>query len=164
MSASSPPAGVVRASNVVAIRPPAVRNDDLQATIARGMVYELAIDSFFGASHAMRPSGERHTHSFRVQAAFVTNHIDPSGMTVGFRDVSDLLNHEAHKYANEFLNDIEPFTVVQATGENLAAVIFHNLDTAITESIPHGPALIAVTLWENPTSYIKVGRAGGTAR
>ena len=138
-------------------------DDALQARISHGMTYEVAIDSFFGASHAMRPTGERHTHSFRVQAAFVTDHVDDNGMTVGFREVSDLLNREARKYANQFLNDIEPFIQIQATGENLAAVIFHNIHSAVTATIPDGPKLIAVTLWENPTSYIRVERAKNSA-
>ncbi len=141
---------------------PGLRTDDpaaLQSRISAGMAYEIAIDSFFGASHAMRPSGERHTHSFRVQAAFLTEVIDSAGMTVGFREVSDLLETEAKKYANRFLNEIEPFNVIQATGENLAAVIYRNLDQAIRTTIPEAPRLVAVTLWENPTSHIRVGRA-----
>lgn len=129
----------------------------VQATLAAGMTYELGIDSFFGASHAMRPNGERHTHSFRVQAAFVTDSIDENGMICGFREVSDLLDAEARRYSNRFLNDIEPFDVVQATGENLATVIYRNLLTALVEHMPDGPRLIGVTLWENPTSYVRIG-------
>jgi 6-pyruvoyltetrahydropterin/6-carboxytetrahydropterin synthase len=129
----------------------------LQRELSRGMSYEIGIDSFFGASHAMRPTGEKHTHSFRVQASFVTEAIDAHGFTVGFREVSNLLEHEARRYANQFLNEIPPFTIVQATGENLAAVIYRNLDQSLTEALPDGPRLVAVTLWENPTSYIRVG-------
>lgn len=130
----------------------------LQMTVASGMQYELGIDSFFGASHAMRPSGERHTHSFRVQASFVTDHVDAQGMVVGFREVSNLLEAEVRRYSGRFLNDIEPFTRIQATGENLATVIFRNLLTALSESMPHAPRLVAVTLWENPTSYVRVSQ------
>ncbi len=122
------------------------------------MRYELGIDSFFGASHAMRPSGERHTHSFRVQASFVTDSVDSNGMVVGFREVSNLLDAEAKKYSGRFLNDIEPFTRIQATGENLAAVIFRNLATALAENLPDGTRLVTVTLWENPTSYVRVSQ------
>ena len=164
MPTSSLPGPSAGMAKVVPIRPsgaPPARNS--QSPIAIGMTYELAIDSFFGASHAMRPNGERHTHSFRVQAAFVADHIDENGMTVGFREVSDLLDHEAQKYANQFLNELEPFRELQATGENLAGLVFHNLDWALQTEIPHGPTLIAVTLWENPTSYIKVARSARAA-
>lgn len=129
----------------------------LQAALAEGMVYELGIDSFFSASHAMRPAGEQHSHSFRVQATLVTGAIDANGMMVGFREVSDLLEGEARRYANRFLNDVEPFNLVQPTGENLAAVIYRNVEQALTRAILDGPALVAVTLWENPTSYVRVG-------
>ena len=170
MSASSPPAKMSPGSKIVPIRAARpVRT--LRPThtprpggqIAIGMTYELAIDSFFGASHSMRPNGERHTHSFRVQAAFVTDHIDENGMTVGFREVSDLLDYEARKYSNQYLNDLKPFRELQSTGENLAALVFHNVDWALQTEIPHGPKLVAVTLWENPTSYIKVSRTGRAA-
>ncbi len=129
----------------------------VQRAMATGMAYELAMDSFFGAAHAIRPSGERHTHSFRVQATFVTDSVDDNGMICGFREVSDLVEFEAKRYVNQFINDIPPFTVVQPTGENLATVIFRNLVTALATEMPGGPQLVGVTLWENPTSSVRVG-------
>ena len=146
----------------VAVEPRPLRTrDDLNATIqaglTAGLTYELGVDSFFGASHAMRPSGAVHTHSFRVQASFVTDAVDKNGMICGFREVNDLLEFEAKRYANQFLNEIEPFTVIQATGENIASVIYRNLQVGLAESMPFGARLVAVTLWENPTSYVRVG-------
>jgi len=131
--------------------------DLLQRGMAAGLTYELAIDSFFGASHAMRPSGERHTHSFRVQALFVTDSVDENGMICGFREVADLLDAEARRYSNRFINDLRPFDQVQPTGENLATVIYRNLLTSLAEAMPGGPELVSVTLWENPTSSVRVG-------
>jgi len=129
----------------------------LQRSMATGMTYELAMDSFFGASHAIRPTGEVHTHSFRIQANFVTDSVDENGMICGFREVSDLLEAEAKRYVNQFINEIAPFDVVQPTGENLATVIYRNLATTLEASMPGGPQLLTVTLWENPTSSVRVG-------
>lgn len=134
----------------------------VQRGIAAGLRYRLAIDSFFGASHAIRPNGEKHTHSYRVQAVFVTEHVDDEGMVAGFREVKNLLEAEAKRYANRFLNEIHPFTVVQPTGENVAAVIFRNLEARLLEEMPGGPRLVSVTLWENPTISVTV-EAGGDA-
>lgn len=132
----------------------------VQRAMATGIAYELAMDSFFGASHAIRPSGEKHTHSFRVQATFVTESVDDNGMICGFREVSNLLEAESKRYVNRFINEIQPFDVVQPTGENLATVIFRNLVTALAEEMPGGPELVSVTLWENPTSSVRVGMRG----
>ena len=129
----------------------------VQRAMATGMAYELAMDSFFGASHAIRPNGERHTHSFRVQATFVTDSVDENGMICGFREVSDILDAEARRYVNRFINEIRPFDVVQPTGENLATIIYRNLLAALAEDMPAGPELVSVTLWENPTSSVRVG-------
>ena len=131
---------------------------ETQRAMAAGMAYELAIDSFFGASHAIRPNGERHTHSFRIQATFVTDSVDENGMICGFREVSDLLDFEAKRYVNRFINDIQPFDVVQPTGENLATVIYKNLADSLANAMPGGPELVSVTLWENPTSSVRVGQ------
>lgn len=120
------------------------------------LTFELGIDSFFGASHSMRPDGERHTHSFRIQATFVTDAVDDEGMVVGFREVSDLLETEAKRYANRYINEIPPFDEVQPTGENIAAVVFRRLGAALAPEVPGGPRLVSVTLWESPTSYVKV--------
>jgi 6-pyruvoyltetrahydropterin/6-carboxytetrahydropterin synthase len=118
--------------------------------------FELGIDSFFGASHSMRPDGERHTHSFRVQATFVTDAVDQEGMVVGFREVSDLLEVEAKKYVSRYINEIPPFDRIQPTGENIAAVVFRNLQQGLATELAYGPRLVSVTLWESPTSYVKV--------
>ncbi len=129
----------------------------VQRAMASGMAYELAIDSFFGASHAIRPSGEKHTHSFRVQATFMTDVVDDNGMICGFREVSDLLEFEARRFANRFINEIPPFDVVQPTGENVATVIYRHLLDSLAAEMPGGPELLGVTLWENPTSSVRVG-------
>lgn len=134
----------------------------IQAGLSSGLHYELAVDSFFGASHSMRPDGEVHTHSFRLQATFIADAVDDQGMMVGFREVNRMLEFEAKRYSNRYLNDLEPFSIIQATGENIAAVIYRNLHVGIAETMPFGPRLVAVTLWENPTSYVRVG--GGQER
>ena len=128
----------------------------LQEAVSEGLVYEMGIDSFFGASHFMRPNGAVHTHSFRIQAMFETAQVDDHGMMLGFREVNDVLEAEARKYANRVLNDIEPFTVIEPTGENLAAIILRNLQTRLVHDVVGCPRLIALTLWENPTNFIRV--------
>ncbi len=135
---------------------PGVDGETIQRALATGVRYELGLDSFFGASHSMRPDGERHTHSFRVQASIVTDRVDRDGMVVGFREVSNLLEDEAKSYANRYLNEMPLFDVIQPTGENLATVILRNLDAAMAETMPEGVTLVAVTLWENPTSWVRV--------
>ncbi len=139
-----------------AVAPAASAPGSLQATLSAGLAYELGIDSFFGASHAMRPNGERHTHSFRVQASFVTESVDENGMICGFREVSDLLDEQAKRFVNRFLNEMEPFAVLQPTGENLASVIYRDLATALVDRLDDPPKLVSVTLWENPTSYVRI--------
>lgn len=137
-------------------RSTAANSAEIQGALGAGLRFELGIDSFFGASHAIRPSGERHTHSFRVQASFVSDRLDDNGMIWGLREAADLLEHEARRYANRFLNEIEPFNAIQPTGENLAALICRNLIVATLESMAGGPRLVHVTLWENPASYVRV--------
>ncbi|MEO9255864.1 MAG: 6-carboxytetrahydropterin synthase [Tepidiformaceae bacterium] len=144
-------------SGVACARPNAVV-ERTQLQLVDGFVYELGIDSFFGASHAMRPNGERHTHSFRIQARFVAESVDESGMLVGFREVTTLLEAQAKRYANRHLNDLDAFAGIQPTGENLATVVFRDLTDTLKSSLPDAPELVAITLWENPTIYVKVGR------
>jgi 6-pyruvoyltetrahydropterin/6-carboxytetrahydropterin synthase len=141
-----------KVSSLGTLRPQRALSSEVQAALR----FELGIDSFFGASHSMRPNGERHTHSFRIQATFVTDAVDDDGMVVGFREVSNLLDAEAKKYVSRYINDIAPFDRIQPTGENIAAVVFRNLRQALAAELPLGPRLVAVTLWESPTSYVKV--------
>lgn len=135
----------------------------VQAAVSAGLTYRMAIDSFFGATHAIRPKGEKHTHSYRVQAIFETERVDENGMVAGFREVLNLLEAEAKRLANRFLNELHPFTIIQPTGENVAAVIFRNLEARMLEEMPDGPRLVSVTLWENPTVSVTVDARGNAA-
>lgn len=86
--------------------------------------HQLGIDSFFAASHRKRPHGERHSHSFRLQALIAHHEINADGMLVGFREASDLLETEAKPNGNQDINEVPPFVDLQATGENIATVLF----------------------------------------
>ncbi len=140
------------------LRPRPLRGETHEATPGRGegLTFELGIDSFFSASHAMRPEGERHTHSFRIQATFVTDAVDDDGMVVGFREVNDLLDQQTKRYANSYVNDLPPFDTIQPTGENIIRAVFRDLEASVEAELPVGLRLVAVTLWESPTSYVRV--------
>ena len=130
-----------------------------QRQLSAGLSYEMGIDSFFGASHAIRPDGPRHTHSFRVQVTLVSDALDEEGMMRGFRGVSNVLNEEIQQLANRFLNEIEPFDVIQATSENLAGFLFRKLREGLAGSNGSDSGVVALTLWENPTTYVRVRAA-----
>lgn len=72
-----------------------------QRQLSEGLCYEMGIDSFFGAAHAIRPGGPRHTHSFRVQVTLVSDALE-EGMMRGFRGVSNVLSQEVQRLANRF--------------------------------------------------------------
>lgn len=130
-----------------------------QRQLSAGLSYEMGIDSFFGSSHAIRPGGPRHTHSFRVQVTLVSDALDEEGMMRGFRGVSNVLSEEVQRLANRFLNEIEPFDVLQPTSENLAGFLFQRLRIGLVTSAGSDSGVVALTLWENPTTYVRVRAA-----
>lgn len=132
-----------------------------QRLLSGGLTYEMGIDSFFGASHAVGADGPRHTHSFRVQVTLVSDTVDEQGMMRGFRGVSNVLNDEVQQLANRFLNEVAPFDVLQPTGENLAAFLFRRLCDGLASAEGSDSGVVALTLWENPTTYVRVRAAPG---
>ena len=62
------------------------------------------------------------------------------------------------QFDNTVLNQIPPFTEIQPTSENVAAVIYHDLVQALAG---HPVAVRSVCVWETPTNYVVYSEAEG---
>ena len=74
---------------------------------------------------------------------------------VGFSVIYDRMNQMVKAYNNQLLNDLPPFCRLRPTTENLAAILFQQLDRRL-QDLP--VELTGVTLWESPTKAITYQR------
>lgn len=117
-----------------------------------GHYYELSIDTFFNASHAVMirgKKGEHHTHSYRLSVRCRSKSISgQEQIIIDYTTLRDRVNRVAQAYNNQVLDELPPFKNLKSTTENLTAVLFQQLRRALV-GLP--VELTSITVWESPT-------------
>ena len=116
-------------------------------------MYELKIVSQFAAAHQLRGfhggCEYLHGHNWKVEVFVSGQNLQEDGLLIDFRVIKEktatLLNGLDHK----FLNELEPFTTLNPSSENMARHIFEFLSRALnTENI----RVSRITVWESDTA------------
>jgi 6-pyruvoyltetrahydropterin/6-carboxytetrahydropterin synthase len=120
-------------------------------------MYELKVVSEFAAAHKLRGyEGEcekLHGHNWRVEVVVVADSLDSVGLAVDFKDLKQWLNGILDRLDHRYLNELEPFQSENPSSENLARVIFYELQERVVlyarESGGREIAVQKVTVWES---------------
>ena len=120
-------------------------------------MYELKVVSEFAAAHKLRGyEGEcekLHGHNWRVEVVVVADSLDSVGLAVDFKDLKQWLNGILDRLDHRYLNELEPFQSENPSSENLARVIFCELQERVVlyarESGGREIAVQKVTVWES---------------
>ncbi len=125
----------------------------------QGYAYEISLDVFFNARHAVISDGTRgvvHAHSYRLAATFRAQILSrEEAFAVGYQELRERIKQVASAYNNAFLNDLPPFRKVQPTTEALSAVIYQQIQRMIAR-LP--VELVRVTVYESPTEAVAFQR------
>lgn len=114
-------------------------------------MFEIYVEHTFAAGHALRNYRGKcenvHGHNYRVQVAVTGPELDENGLLYDFADLKKSLRATAEYMDHQFLNDLEPFTRINPSAENIAKFIFDQMQKNL------GKASIAyVKVWETDTS------------
>ena len=108
----------------------------------------------FSAAHSLRGyhgDCERlHGHNYRVEVSVESSKLDPAGIAMDFRDLKEILNTVIEGLDHQHLNDIEPFTLINPSAENIARHIFDSVFSEIKPPL----RLKEVTVWENDSCCV----------
>ena len=117
-------------------------------------MYELTIKSHFDAAHALRgyPGECRllHGHTWDIEVTVVATELDEIGIVYDFKLLKDDLNAVLDVYDHAYLNEIEPFTELSPTAENLARIIYERL----AETVDARVRVVEVAVWESPIAKL----------
>ena len=115
----------------------------------------------FSAAHSLREyqgDCERlHGHNYRVEVSVESADLGPAGIVMDFRDLKGLLKGVLDGLDHHYLNELDPFTRVNPSAENIARYIFDTLWGAVEPPV----VLKEVTVWENDTCCVTYSRQDG---
>jgi len=119
------------------------------------MKYEISVERTFSAAHALREYKGKcenlHGHNWRIRVSVAGQKLDKMGMLVDFTDLKAALDAVLKKLDHTNLNDVNPFTTLNPTAENIAAYIYEGI---MKYQLPH-IKISSVEVWESETSSAK---------
>lgn len=127
------------------------------------MPYTVSKEFAFAAGHFIpgHPGKCRHMHghNYRVRVFLRADTLDAIGMVYDFAHLKAMMNEVVGGFDHRVINDIPPFDTVSPTAENLAAYVFNEVHSRLSDDSSAGDSaaskrvsVVKVELWENTTS------------
>jgi 6-pyruvoyltetrahydropterin/6-carboxytetrahydropterin synthase len=118
--------------------------------------YTLKILTDFASAHTLRDypgaCARMHGHNWKVEVEVAASDLDEMGMGVDFRVIKQAARDIAERLDHRYLNDLEPFTRVNPTAENIAAYFHQELSAQLNNDRIR---VHAVTLWETERACVR---------
>jgi 6-pyruvoyltetrahydropterin/6-carboxytetrahydropterin synthase len=118
--------------------------------------YTLKILTDFASAHTLRDypgaCARMHGHNWKVEVEVSARQLDEIGMGVDFRVIKQATRDVAERLDHRYLNELEPFTQVNPTAENIAAYFHRELSANLNNDRVQ---VQAVTLWETERACVR---------
>jgi len=118
-------------------------------------MFVLTVEDYFSSAHQLRGYKGKceniHGHNWRVVLSVQGEVLNEIGLLIDFNELKDILKKITGGLDHKNLNDIEPFTVINPSSENIAEFIAAKVQGEITK-INSSLYVESVTIWESQTS------------
>ncbi|HKD15056.1 MAG TPA: 6-carboxytetrahydropterin synthase QueD [Candidatus Angelobacter sp.] len=115
-------------------------------------MYEVTVDRSFAAGHYLRNYKGKcenpHGHNYKVRVTLCGKELDRAGLLLDFKDLKDVMKDVIERVDHQMLNDIEPFTRLNPSAENIARYFYDETSSRL-KSLTNGRVSVKdVTIWE----------------
>src|ERR1700745_1828338 len=123
---------------------------------AGGFMYEVTVEDTCAAGHCLRNYKGKcenpHGHNCTVRVTLAGKELDKAGLLLDFKDLRDVMKHVIDRLDHQMINDLEPFTVLNPSAENLAKY-FYDETNAHLDRVTAGRVRVKnVTVFETDTT------------
>jgi 6-pyruvoyltetrahydropterin/6-carboxytetrahydropterin synthase len=91
-------------------------------------MYEVTVEDTFAAGHYLRNYKGKcenpHGHNYKIRVTLAGAELDKAGLLVDFKDLKEIMKHVIDRLDHRMINDLEPFTVLNPSAENLAKYFY----------------------------------------
>ena len=122
-------------------------------------MFEITVQAGFSSGHYLRnyygKCENPHGHNYRVLVTLVGDTLDDSGLLLDFKLLKQVLKPTVEYLDHHMINDLEPFTTVNPSAENLAKYFFDNTASQLDEMTKGRVRVKDCTIYETDTSFAK---------
>ncbi|WP_263368072.1 6-carboxytetrahydropterin synthase QueD [Edaphobacter bradus] len=119
-------------------------------------MYEVTVEATFSSGHYLRDYHGKcenpHGHNYRVLVTLVGKELDSSGLLLDFKELKRLLRPIVEYLDHNMINELEPFTVLNPSAENLARYFFDQTNTRLLELTRGRVRVAQSTVFETDSS------------
>jgi 6-pyruvoyltetrahydropterin/6-carboxytetrahydropterin synthase len=120
-------------------------------------MFEVTVEHSFAAGHSLREYKGKcenvHGHNYRIQVTVEGEKLNRIGLLVDFVDLKRAVRATCERLDHQFINDLEPFTILNPSAENLAKYLYDEVTALLDLSKSDPPVRISqVKVWETDTS------------
>jgi 6-pyruvoyltetrahydropterin/6-carboxytetrahydropterin synthase len=122
-------------------------------------MFEVTVQAGFSSGHYLRNYHGKcenpHGHNYRVLVTLIGEELDEAGMLLDFKLVKHVLRPTVEYLDHQMINDLEPFTTVNPSAENLAKYFFEKTAEHLGHMEQHRVRIKDCTVFETDTSFAK---------
>jgi 6-pyruvoyltetrahydropterin/6-carboxytetrahydropterin synthase len=120
-------------------------------------MFEVTVEQTFAAGHALREYKGKcenvHGHNYRVQITVEGEKLNRIGLLVDFVELKKAVREVADRLDHQFINDLEPFTVINPSAENMAKYFYDEVSRRLDFQNGEAPSRVSqIKVWETDTS------------
>jgi 6-pyruvoyltetrahydropterin/6-carboxytetrahydropterin synthase len=115
-------------------------------------MYEVTVEDSFAAGHYLRHYKGKcenpHGHNYKVRVTLAGEALDKAGLLVDFKDLRDVMKQVIERLDHQMINDLEPFTTVNPSAENLAKYFYDETNSKLRRETNGRVRVKNVTIYE----------------
>jgi 6-pyruvoyltetrahydropterin/6-carboxytetrahydropterin synthase len=115
-------------------------------------MFEVTVEDTFAAGHYLRNYKGKcenpHGHNYRVRITLAGKELDKAGLLLDFKDLREVMKHVIDRLDHQMINDLEPFTSLNPSAENLARYFYEQTNGKLRDDTAGRVQVKDVTIWE----------------
>src|SRR5579863_5238348 len=100
-------------------------------------MYEVTVEADFSSGHYLRNYRGKcenpHGHNYKVRVTLAGAVLDNAGLLLDFKLLKQVMRPVIERIDHQMLNDLDPFTVLNPSAENLAKFFYDETNTQLAE-------------------------------
>ena len=119
-------------------------------------MFEVTVEATFSSGHYLREYYGKcenpHGHNYRVLVTLAGKELESNGLLLDFKVLKDILKPVVNYLDHQMINDLEPFTTLNPSAENLAKYFFDKTNEKLLERTGDRVRVKSSTIFETNTS------------
>ncbi len=119
-------------------------------------MYEVTVEAGFSSGHYLRNYHGRcenpHGHNYKVRVTLVGAALDQTGLLLDFKMLKQVMRPVIDRIDHQMLNDLEPFTTLNPSAENIAHYFWEQTNEQLAEMTAGRVRVKDCTIWETDTT------------